>query len=83
MATINITDLATELNTDARSTRKFLRSIKPAEEQPGKGGRWAIEKREVRSLKTAYAKFTAEAAAKREAAPELDGEGEGEALTEG
>lgn len=57
MATINITELATELDTDARTARKFLRSITPADAQPGKGSRWSIEKREVRSLKSKFAKF--------------------------
>lgn len=60
MATITVTDLALELNTDPRTTRKFLRSITPADAQPGKGSRWAIEKREVRSLKSKFTKFTAE-----------------------
>lgn len=65
MATITVTDLATELDTDARTARKFLRSITPAEAQPGKGSRWSIEKREVRSLKSKFARFTAEAEAAR------------------
>lgn len=59
MATINIADLATELNTDARTTRKFLRSITPKDAQPGKGSRWSIEKRDVRSLRSQFTKFTA------------------------
>lgn len=59
MATITVADLATELDTDARTTRKFLRSVTPIDEQPGKGSRWAIEKREVRSLKSKFTKFTA------------------------
>ena len=63
MATINIAELATELDTDARTARKFLRSVTPADEQPGKGGRWMIEKREVRSLKSKFAKFTADSQA--------------------
>lgn len=67
MATITVTELATELDTDARTTRKFLRSITPADEQPGKGARWSIEKREVRSLKSKFAKF--EEATKRPEAP--------------
>lgn len=71
MATIDIATLSTELDTDARTTRKFLRSITPADSQPGKGSRWAIEKREVRSLKSKFSKYLAEAAqvtADREAA---------------
>lgn len=65
MATINIADLATELNTDPRTARKFMRSVTPADAQPGKGSRWSIEKREVRSLKSKFAKFAAEAEADR------------------
>lgn len=65
MATINIADLATELGTDPRTARKFMRSITPAESQPGKGGRWGIEKREVRSLKSKFAKYAADVEAKR------------------
>lgn len=61
MAQITVADLATELNTDGRTARKFLRSITPKDAQPGKGSRWSIEKRDVRSLKSQFAKFTAAA----------------------
>lgn len=67
MAAITVSDLATELGTDPRTARKFLRSITPKEEQPGKGARWSIEKREVRSLKSKFAAFQAAAAARAEA----------------
>ena len=70
MATIVIADLATELGTDARTTRKFLRTVTPADEQPGKGGRWVIEKKSVRSLKAQFAKFAAAAEAKATARAE-------------
>jgi len=50
MATINVTELAEKLETTPRTARKFLRSITPVEEQPGKGGRWSIQKAQVRSL---------------------------------
>lgn len=60
MATINITELSEKLETTPRTTRKFLRSIKPVEEQPGKGGRWQIQKAEVRSLKKQFATFLEE-----------------------
>lgn len=63
MATINVQDLATELNTTPRVARKFLRSVTPAEEQPGKGKRWSIEKRQVRSLKKQFAEFDTEVTA--------------------
>lgn len=50
MATINVTELAEKLETTPRTARKFLRSITPVEDQPGKGGRWSIEKGQVRTL---------------------------------
>jgi hypothetical protein len=59
MATINVQELATELNTDGRTARKFLRSITPKDAQPGKGSRWAIEKKDLRSMKSQFTKFTA------------------------
>lgn len=59
MATIDIATLATELNTDPRTARKFLRTITPIDDQPGKGSRWAIEKVQVRSLKSKFTKFKA------------------------
>lgn len=60
MATITPTALAEALGTDARTARKFLRSITPKDSHPGKGARWAIEKRDVRSLRTRFVKFQAE-----------------------
>jgi len=57
MARITAGELAIELGTDGRTVRKFLRSITPAESQPGKGSRWGIEKREVRSLSSKFAKY--------------------------
>lgn len=62
MATITVSELATELDTDARTARKFLRSVTPADAQPGKGSRWEIEKRDVRSLRSKFGKFTDAAA---------------------
>lgn len=72
MTTYTVSDLATRLDTDARTTRKFLRSITPADEQPGKGSRWVIEAKQVRSLQAKFKKFTAEveaAAKEREERP--------------
>jgi hypothetical protein len=68
MATMTPAELATELGTDARTTRKFLRSITPRDAQPGKGSRWSIEKKQLRSLRTKFAaveKALAEAKALR------------------
>lgn len=70
MATINVQELATELGTDPRTARKFLRNVTPADDQPGKGGRWAIEKKDLRSLKSKFTKFQEAQAARAEAADE-------------
>lgn len=71
--TMTPADLATVLGTDARTARKFLRTITPKDEQPGKGSRWSIKgtKTELTRLGEEFAKFTAaqdEAKAKREEA---------------
>jgi len=75
MATIDIPTLATELGTDARTARKFLRTVK-GDTAPGKGHRWAIEKREVRSLKSKFAKHQADEAAAAGITPSELPEGE-------
>lgn len=59
MATIDIATLATTLDASPREVRKFLRSVTPDDAQPGKGGRWAIEKRDVRSLTKKFAEYRA------------------------
>lgn len=70
MATITPKELATELDTDARTVRKFLRATLP-DAAPGKGSRWAIERKQVRSLK---AKFAAWVAANAPAPAEGEGD---------
>lgn len=54
MATITTTDLATELATTTRTLRKFLRSDARSrgagDSLPGKGSRYAIERRDVKGL---------------------------------
>lgn len=60
MATINVSEFATIIDATPRDARKFLREVTPDDAQPGKGGRWAIEKREVRSLRSKFAKWDAE-----------------------
>lgn len=72
-ATLTPAALALELGTDARTTRKFLRSITPKDAQPGKGSRWAIKgtKTEIAAMKKkfiAFEKAQADAKAKRDAA---------------
>lgn len=43
MANINTQDFASQLGTDPRTVRKYLRSITPKDEQPGKGSRWVLD----------------------------------------
>lgn len=52
MAQITAKELAVACDTDPRTVRKFLRSH--MEETPGKGSRYAIEKRQVKSLTKAF-----------------------------
>lgn len=67
MAAITVQEFATELNTDPRTARKFLREVTPKDAQPGKGKRWSIERRDLRSLKSKFSKFIeAEQAARQE-----------------
>lgn len=61
--TITIADLAAHLDTDARTTRRFLRSITPKEQQPGKGSRWAVDGGKA-NLNALAKKFTAFSAPK-------------------
>jgi hypothetical protein len=60
MAKINVKELSEELDTTPRMARKFLRSVTPLEEQPGKGGRWEIQKAQVRGLKKKFEAFQSE-----------------------
>lgn len=59
MATIlNCKDIAIKLDTDTRTLRKFLRSDDRIE-SVGKGGRYSIELKEMRSLTTRFKKWDA------------------------
>ena len=42
MKTMTPKEIAVEFGTDGRTLRKFLRSITPVEDRPGKGSRWSI-----------------------------------------
>jgi hypothetical protein len=73
MATITTTELAEEIGTSPRTLRKFLRADARAADKgdslPGKGGRYAIERKAVPGLKKRYAKWAAaEAEARAERA---------------
>lgn len=72
MATITPKELAAELGTDARTVRKFLRSPAGFDARVGKGQRWAIESKSVRSLKAKFAKWDeARKAAAADNSPEV------------
>lgn len=78
MTILTATEIAQDLDTTGREVRKFLRSITPKADQPGKGARWGIEKKEMRSIRPKFAKWVAaQEAAKaarqeaNEAAPEV------------
>lgn len=59
--TMTPAEFATEVNSDGRTVRKFLRSITPKESQPGKGSRWELPgtKREVTTLKNKFNSWAA------------------------
>lgn len=57
MATMTTTEIAAEFGTDPRTLRKFLRSDEGKAMKVGKGSRWGIEKRELRALRSRFAKW--------------------------
>lgn len=84
MATIYTTaDAAAKLDTTPRTLRKFLRSAEGFDSKVGKGQRWGIEGKDMRSLTSRFNKWEAAQAADKaaraaakleaaEAAPEDD-----------
>lgn len=72
MATIMTTaEIAADLNTTPRTLRKFLRSADSGFDSVGKGSRYAIEKKHMRSLTKRFNDWQA-ANAKPEATDEVD-----------
>ena len=71
-------EIAAEWGISAKTLRKFLRSRNRAEgvETPGKGGRWQIARKDLRSLKKGFDAYLAELDAKRAAQAESDTEAE-------
>lgn len=53
MATITPKEFAQKVQSDPRTVRKFFRSLDTVE-SPGKGGRYAIEAKQVKSLTTKF-----------------------------
>jgi len=75
MATMTTAEVALELDTDPRTLRKFLRSADAPVDAVGKGSRYAIEKKQIRSLRTKFAKWDeARNADKADDTPETDNE---------
>ena len=72
MATLNTTEVATEFGTDARTLRKFLRSPQGTDSTVGKGARWSIEKRLLRSLRKRFENWSAAQEARKVQAVEVD-----------
>lgn len=52
-------EVAREFGTEPRTFRKFLRSITDREMQPGQGGRWTFEQKELKKLKKQYDEWSA------------------------
>ncbi len=69
MATITPKEFAAKVDSDPRTVRKFMRSESGMNMKVGKGHRWAIEAKQVRSLTT---RFHAWNAAKAPATDEVD-----------
>jgi len=82
MSVLTPTMLAEKLDSDPRTVRKFLRSITPREEQPGKGSRWAIEAKRVATLRKQFKKWVADEAVKAAARAEAAAQAATEAVDE-
>lgn len=65
-------DVATKLETSPKTLRKFLREHNRSQgvATPGKGHRWEIEAKQVRSLKTAFNAWNEAKATKPAEVPE-------------
>jgi hypothetical protein len=57
MATLSAKEAAREIGCDARTFRKFMRSITAKEDQPGQGNRYSIEQRQMSRLKRQFAEW--------------------------
>lgn len=59
MATITPKEFALRVNSDGRTVRKFLRSDAGMGMRVGKGNRWEIESKSVKSLTSKFSKWNA------------------------
>jgi hypothetical protein len=82
--TMTPTEFATEVGSDGRTVRKFLRSITPKDEQPGKGSRWALPgtKAAVTKLSKQFAEWETARAEAAAAKDEADAEVETDEVEE-
>lgn len=62
--TMTPAEFAETVASDGRTVRKFLRSITPKDEQPGKGSRWALPagKRDIQKLSKQFGEWSAKQA---------------------
>ena len=69
MASMTTNEFATELGTDSRTLRKFLRSITPKDDQPGKGSRWELDgsKRNITKTQKQFREWSAKQAEEKAA----------------
>lgn len=69
-STLTTAEVATELGTDPRTLRKFLRATTPKDAQPGKGSRYSLkgDARSIQSMKKKFIAWQAEVEAARNAA---------------
>lgn len=60
-------EFAVTVKSDGRTVRKFLRSITPKDEQPGKGSRWSLkgDKRSIAKLSKQFGEWSAKQAQER------------------
>jgi hypothetical protein len=84
MATVTTTELAAEFDTTPRTLRKFLRAdardAGKGDTLPGKGSRYAIERKAVPGLKKRFAKWVAAEAEARAARAQKAAEEAAEAV---
>lgn len=71
-AEMTTAQFAAEIGTDPKTLRKYLRSVTPRDEQPGKGSRWSLPgtKTAINAHRKSFAKWQkdqADAAAERAA----------------
>jgi hypothetical protein len=77
-------EAAIELDTDARTFRKFMRAVLPKEDQPGQGNRYAIDEKDIKKLRKLFAEWNTPKAKPEEVEATTNGKGKkkGKKVTE-